>query len=169
MHFPKQRKTLNNLNPNRFIEKTEVIDIADKGYLLSLFTDTMLILVGIFGSMYYTGLIGVIVLAGWFLLEFRRSMIRKRLRPLVVYPAMRFTSVTALCVAGIVGFILGEMPGLGFFDIFGYFVLFIWWFVAFRIYRYQRRKGNSVAEEKKAAKRKPAKKAKRKPATKKRR
>ena len=123
----------------------------------------MLIIVGIFGSIYYTGLIGIIVLAGWFLLEFRRSTIRKRLRPLVVYPAIRFTSVIALCVLGIVGFILGEISGLRFFSIFGFLALFIWWFVAFRVYRYQRRHKALAAEgkkapEKKAVKRKPVKK-----------
>ncbi|MEK6816957.1 MAG: hypothetical protein AABY09_05055, partial [Nanoarchaeota archaeon] len=105
----------------------EVIDIEDKSNLLSLLTDSMLILAGIFGSVYYTGLIGIIVLAGWFLLELRRSMIRRRMRPLVVYPAMRFSSVVALCVLGVAGFILGETSGYMFFDVLGYMALFIWW------------------------------------------
>ena len=136
---------------------------------MSLFTDSMLILIGILGSIYYTGLIGIIVLAGWFLLEFRRSMIRKRLRPLVVYPAIRLTSVIALCIAGVVGFILGEISGFRFFNIFGFLVLFVWWFVAFRIYRYKRRKGNVEAESKKAPARAVRKTVKKRPAKKKRR
>lgn len=129
-----------------------MVYIADKGYLLSLLTDTSLILIGIFGSVYYTGLIGILALAGWLFLEIRRHRIMRKLRPLVVYPAIKLSWVIALSVLGVAGFVLGELSGLRFFGAVGYLALLAWWFVSFRVYRYQRRRGVLAAGLKKPLK-----------------
>jgi hypothetical protein len=99
-----------------------------RGAMLSFLTDTVLILIAIVGSLYYTKLIGMSVLGLWFLLELRRMRIRKRFRPLVVYPSIKFIWITLLAILGILGFYFGAsydflaIEAIGFLALLNFFI-----------------------------------------------
>ncbi|MEA3378075.1 MAG: hypothetical protein U9Q69_00395 [Nanoarchaeota archaeon] len=109
----------------------------DNSALLSFLTDTILVLVGIFGSL-RTELIGVLALAGWFFLELRRFSLRKKKRPFIVYPAIKFSWTTLLVVVGMLAFLAGAFANkpLNMFGTLGYLILLVWWFISLRVYRY---------------------------------
>lgn len=160
-------KEVNNIKPKE-----------DKGYLLSFLLDALLAVIGIYGALVYSPLIGVMMIFIWFLLEWRRSKIRKKYSPLIIYPAAPFIYVAILSAIGIIAFI-GVIYAQGlasqvFLNSLGIAVLIVWIYVAFRIFRYQKSKAKInrlMQAEKKAAEKnvakKPVKKASKKPAKKK--
>ena len=117
----------------------------DKGYLLSLLTDLMLIIIAVYASIFYTPLIGALVVLSWWLLEYRRAKLRKQHSPLIVYPAMPFLYTTILTILGFVSFVFAAYYKPNDWSnylayILGFVVLFVWLYVFYRIYRYQRSK-----------------------------
>ncbi|RME54620.1 hypothetical protein D6777_03305 [Candidatus Woesearchaeota archaeon] len=127
--------------------------------------DTLLILSGIYGSVAYTPLVGAMMLVVWVFLEARRARLRRKYGILITYPAMSFPKVLITALIGILAFIVASawLNLVAYVSyLIGLLTLFVWWYVAYRIYRYKKTKVRIQKIMHKDVKKKPKKRVNKK-------